>query len=55
MTEQTEKVARKSSGQIIFLCGSSRGAKDGDRRTVSPERAKALVDAGLARYPASKE
>ena len=43
-----------SEKQVIFFVGNSRGAKHGDRRSVSPERAEALVAAGLARYPASK-
>ena len=47
--------AAKSDSQVIFLVGDSRGAKDGDRRSVSPERAAELVAAGLARYPASKK
>jgi len=44
----------KSDKQVVFLVGPSRGAKDGDRRTVDTETADALVSAGLARYPDSK-
>lgn len=40
--------------QVVFMVGKSRGAKDGDRRTVSPERAERLVSAGRARYPKAK-
>lgn len=47
----TDKAPEK---QVIFLVGKSRGAKHGDRRSVDPDRARDLVDAGLARYPASK-
>lgn len=49
--------ARESAAdekQVVFLIGPSRGAKNGDRRTVTPEQAEALVSAGLARYPESK-
>ena len=45
----------KPAGQVVFMVGDSRGAKDGDRRTVAPEVAEALVANGLARYPANKE
>lgn len=40
--------------QVVFMVGNSRGAKDGDKRTVDPETAEHLVSNGLARYPASK-
>lgn len=36
------------------MVGNSRGAKDGDRREVDPAQAEALVNEGLARYPANK-
>lgn len=49
MTEKNEP-----KGQVVFMVGESRGAKDGDKRTVDPEVAEALVSEGLARYPASK-
>ena len=51
MSESAPKAPEK---QVVFLVGNSRGAKHGDRRTVDPERAEAMVAAGLARYPASK-
>lgn len=37
--------------QQIILVGKSHGAQDGDRGSVSPERAEELVRAGLATYP----
>ena len=40
--------------QVVFMVGNSRGAKSGDRRTVTKEQAADLVARGLARYPASK-
>lgn len=43
----------KPETQVVFMVGNSRGAKDGDRRSVAPELAASLVDRGLARYPAS--
>jgi hypothetical protein len=50
----SDKKATEPETQVVFLVGKSRGAKHGDRRTVSPERAEELVRAGLARYPANK-
>ena len=41
--------------QVVFLRGSQRGGKDGDRRTVDTETAALMVAAGTARYPATKE
>lgn len=49
-----EKAPAKPEKQVVFLVGNSRGAKHGDRRSVSPERAEELVRNGLARYPANK-
>lgn len=40
--------------QVVFLVGKSRGAEDGDRRTVDKATAEKLVANGLARYPESK-
>ncbi len=40
--------------QVVFLIGKSRGAEDGDRRTVDKETADKLVRDGLARYPEAK-
>jgi hypothetical protein len=39
------------SKQQIIMVGNSRGAQDGDRRTVDAKRAEDLVRAGLAKYP----
>lgn len=41
--------------QVIFMVGNSRGAKDGDRRSVDKALAADLVARGLARYPKSKK
>lgn len=49
MTDAEKKVEK----QIVFLVGPSHNGNDGDRRSVSPEVAKSLVDRGLARYPAN--
>lgn len=43
----------KQDKQVVFLVGPSHNGKDGDRRSLSPEQAKSLVDRGLARYPAN--
>lgn len=49
----------KSSGgdnkQVVYMIGASRGAKDGDRRSVDKALAADLVERGLARYPKSKK
>jgi hypothetical protein len=49
------KQAEKPAKQVVFLVGASHNAKDGQKRLVSPEVAKSLVDRGLARYPANYE
>lgn len=40
--------------QVIYLVGPSRGAVDGDRRTVDKATADRLVRDGLARLPKGK-
>jgi hypothetical protein len=44
----------KSDTQVVYLIGASRGAKDGDRRTVDSATAERLVSENLARLPKSK-
>lgn len=46
--------AKKTEKRVVFLIGPSHGAKNGQRRLVSPEVAASLVARGLARYPAGK-
>ena len=55
MTAAKKTEASVVDSQVIFLRGSQRGGKDGDRRTVDAETAALMVAAGTARYPASKE
>jgi len=45
---------KQDDKQVIFLVGKSRGAEDGDRRTVDKATAERMVADGLARYPQSK-
>ena len=49
---KAEKVEKQQVD--VLMVGNSRGAPDGERVPVDPERAASLVARGLARYPDSE-
>lgn len=49
--DQDQDQATADDRQVVFMRGNSRGARHGDRRTVTAAQAAQLVADGLATYP----